>query len=148
MPDRATAVEEVSAGGVLFRRVEPGYHVLLIRDSYRNWGFPKGHIEPGEDAAAAAIREVREETGLTDLILHGPIQDIDWFFRFRGRLIHKTCHFFLFESPAGTATPQRDEGISEVRWQPLDDALRTVSYGNAREVLRDAGAMVAQLVKT
>ncbi len=147
MPNHGVAVEEVSAGGVIFRRLDAGYHVLLIRDSYKNWGFPKGHIEAGEDAAAAAIREIREETGLANLILHGPIQDIDWFFRFRGKLIHKTCHFFLFESPAGTATPQRDEGISDVRWLALEDALRTVSYGNARDVLRDAGVLVAQLVK-
>ena len=148
MADRAAAVEEVSAGGVTFRRTAEGWMVLLIRDSYRNWGFPKGHIEPGEAAARAAVREIGEETGLVDLILHGAIQDIDWFFRFRGKLIHKTCHFFLFESPSGAASPQRDEGISDVRWLGFEDALRTISYGNAREVLRDAGAMVAPLVKT
>lgn len=138
-------VEETSAGGVVFRRGVEGPRILLIRDSYRNWGFPKGHIEEGEVAAAAAEREVAEETGLTDLVLHGPIQDIDWFFRFRGRLVHKTCSFFLFESQGGEAIPQTDEGITACRWLPQDDALRTISYANAREVLSAAGAMVAQL---
>lgn len=140
-------MEEVSAGGVVIRRAETGIVVLVIRDSYDNWGFPKGHLEAGEDAAQAAVREIAEETGLTDLVLHGPIRDIDWYFRFRGALIHKTCHFFLFESPSGEAVPQREEGISACRWLPLEEALVTVSYANAREVLREAGAMVAQLAR-
>lgn len=138
-------VEETSAGGVIFRRSANGPLVLVIRDSYRNWGFPKGHIEAGEEPVTAATREIAEETGLTDLILHGSIRPIDWFFRFRGRLIHKTCHFFLFESPSGEASPQRDEGISDCRWIGLDEAIGAVSYENAREVLRAAGAMMAQL---
>ena len=138
-------VEETSAGGVIFRRSATGPLVLVIRDSYRNWGFPKGHIETGEEPVAAAIREIGEETGLTDVVLHGPIRAIDWFFRFRGRLIHKTCHFFLFESASGDASPQRDEGISDCRWLSADEAMRAVSYANAREVLREAGVMMAQL---
>jgi len=142
---RREPVEETSAGGVVFRRSPEGPVVLLIKDSYRNWGFPKGHLEEGEDATRAAVREIGEETGLTDLVLHGPIEAIDWYFRFRGRLIHKTCHFFLFESADGEARPQRDEGISACRWLALDDALRTVSYANAREILRAAGAMMMPL---
>jgi len=142
---RGVPVEETSAGGVVFRRASEATHVLLIRDAYKNWGFPKGHVEEGEDAAGAAVREVGEETGLTDLVLHGPIRDIDWFFRFRGRLIHKTCFFFLLESRAGDAQPQADEGISACRWLTLEEALRTVSYANAREVLRAAGTMMAEL---
>jgi len=142
---RREPVEETSAGGVVFRRTPEGPVVLLIRDSYRNWGFPKGHLEEGEDAPAAAVREIGEETGLTSLVLHGPIEAIDWYFRFRGRLIHKTCHFFLFECPDGEAQPQRDEGISACRWLPLEEAQRTVSYANARDVLRVAGTMMTQL---
>jgi 8-oxo-dGTP pyrophosphatase MutT (NUDIX family) len=145
---RREPVEETSAGGVIFRRTPEGPVVLLIRDSYRNWGFPKGHLEPGEDATAAAVREIAEETGLSALVPHGPIEAIDWYFRFRGRLIHKTCHFFLFESPTGEAQPQRDEGISACRWLPLEEARRTVSYANAREILRGAGAMMSQLAGT
>ena len=146
MPERGPPVEETSAGGVIFRRGAEGTRVLLIRDSYRNWGFPKGHIEDGEEASAAAEREVAEETGLTGLVLHRPIQDIDWLFRFRGRLIHKTCTFFLFESAEGEAVPQTDEGITACQWLGVEEALRTISYANARDVLRAAGAMVEPLV--
>lgn len=144
---RGVPVEETSAGGVVFRRAPAETTVLLIRDAYKNWGFPKGHVEEGEDAATAAVREIGEETGLTSLVLHGAIHDIDWFFRFRGRLIHKTCYFFLLESREGEAQPQADEGISACRWLPLEEALRTVSYANAREVLRAAGDMIADLAR-
>lgn len=147
MAPSAKAVEETSAGGVVFRRGAEGLTVLLIRDSYKNWGFPKGHIEDGEEAAGAAAREIAEETGLEGLILHGPVQDIDWFFRFRGRLVHKTCRFFLFESQGGEPKPQDEEGITACRWLPVEEAMRTVSYANAREVLRAAGEMARQLAK-
>jgi 8-oxo-dGTP pyrophosphatase MutT (NUDIX family) len=146
MAAKAAPLEETSAGGVVFRRTpENGTLFLLIRDSYRNWGFPKGHVEPGEERADAARREVAEETGLADLVIHALVQDIDWFFRFRGRLIHKTCAFFLMESAAGEVCPQKDEGITACRWLPLEEALKTVSYANAREVLRAAGQQVAAL---
>jgi 8-oxo-dGTP pyrophosphatase MutT (NUDIX family) len=146
MAAKAAPLEEMSAGGVVFRRTpDNGTLFLLIRDSYRNWGFPKGHVEPGEERADAAWREVAEETGLTDLVIHAPVREIDWFFRFRGRLIHKTCAFFLMESAAGEVCPQEDEGITACRWLSFDAALTTVSYANAREVLRAAGQQVAAL---
>ncbi|MCC6928872.1 MAG: NUDIX hydrolase [Gemmatimonadaceae bacterium] len=132
------AREEVSAGGVVVR-IEDGRPLfLIIRDSYRNWGFPKGHLEPGESADTAAMREVAEETGLPDLRLRGEIETIDWYFRFRGRLIHKVCHFYLMESATAVTFPQRDEGITACRWEPIDRATELVSYENARAVLKRA----------
>jgi 8-oxo-dGTP pyrophosphatase MutT (NUDIX family) len=138
---------EVSAGGIVFRRVPgEGARYLLIRDSYSNWGFPKGHLEGNESPAEAAMRETAEETGLSHLVLQGPIRVIDWHFRFRGRHIHKYCHFFLFESPDGDASPQVDEGITACQWRPLNEALELLSYDNARGVLKRAGEMVRTLV--
>jgi 8-oxo-dGTP pyrophosphatase MutT (NUDIX family) len=144
---RQRARREVSAGGVVFRRFgdEP-VRFLLIRDSYGHWGLPKGHLEDGESAHGAASRETEEETGLTQLRLHGEIATIDWYFRLRGTLIHKFCHFFLFESIDGDPLPQADEGISECRWFPLEEALARVDYANAREVLRRAGDLTQALV--
>ncbi|MDX2260684.1 MAG: NUDIX hydrolase [Gemmatimonadales bacterium] len=138
---------EVSAGGIVFRRDADGTaRFLLIRDSYQHWGFPKGHLEDGESPAVAAMRETQEETGLEQLILQGPIRLIDWHFRFRGKYIHKFCHFFLFESPAGDAVPQVAEGITAVRWEPLEKALEVLSYDNARGVLRRGAEMARTLV--
>jgi 8-oxo-dGTP pyrophosphatase MutT (NUDIX family) len=138
---------EVSAGGIVFRRVPgEGARYLLIRDSYNNWGFPKGHLEGNESPAEAALRETAEETGLSHLVLQGPIRVIDWHFRFRGRHIHKYCHFFLLESPDGEPCPQVDEGITACQWRPLGEALEILSYDNARGVLKRAGEMVRTLV--
>lgn len=132
---RVRATVETSAGGVIYRRHEGRVHVLLIRDAYQHWGFPKGHVEGSESAAEAALREVEEETGLCQLRLGPRLGTIDWFFRFRGRLIHKFCHFYLIESPAGETCPQREEGITECVWLPLEEAIDSISYDNAREVL-------------
>jgi 8-oxo-dGTP pyrophosphatase MutT (NUDIX family) len=138
--------DETSAGGVVFRKdgAEPLY--LLIRDSYRNWGFPKGHLEEGELPAAAALREVGEETGLAKLELRARVETIDWHFRFRGRLIHKVCHFYLMESADGKTKPQRAEGITACRWARYDDAAKMLSYANAREVLAHADTLAHTLL--
>ena len=139
---RTRANREVSAGGVVYRVDDGRALFLLIRDSYRNWGFPKGHLEKGELPEAAALREVSEETGLTDLVPRGELSTIDWHFRFRGKLIHKICHFFLMESENAETSPQREEGITACKWLPIDEALSLISYANAREVLQRAAETV------
>jgi 8-oxo-dGTP pyrophosphatase MutT (NUDIX family) len=140
--NRAAARDETSAGGVVFR-VEDGQPLyLLIRDSYQNWGFPKGHLESGEAPEVAATREVAEETGVLALSVRGTIDTIDWFFRFRGQLIHKVCHFYLMETTESSTQPQHAEGITACKWTRFDEAELLISYPNAREVLRRARAMV------
>lgn len=138
---------EHSAGGIVMRITGPTDQplVLLIRDSYDNWGFPKGHVEAGEHADQAAVREVQEETGLTDFAVRGLIDTIDWWFRFRGRLIHKVCDFYLMVIPpdgAYATSPLQAEGISACEWVPYPDAYERVSYENAKAVLARGYAML------
>jgi len=142
VPPRA-AVLERSAGGVVLRPLESGAaQVLLIRDPYRKWGLPKGHLEEGEGEVEAALREVAEETGLGDLVLGPDLGEIEWTFRKRGRTIHKVCRFFLMTSLADEARPELAEGISEVRWLALSEAMRLIGYENARGVLRRAAVFI------
>lgn len=141
---RSRARKEVSAGGVVYRMEDGRPLFLLIRDSYANWGFPKGHIEPGEAPELAALREVAEETGLSSVESRGPIETIDWYFRFRGRLIHKVCHFYLMESVSARTRPQAAEGITDCQWIAYDAATGMISYSNARQVLRRAQEMVSE----
>jgi len=142
MTTRERAKRETSAGGVIVRCTEDGPQFLLILDAYGNWGFPKGHIDEGESPDVAARREIHEETDLDNLILRAPLGMIDWYFRHRGRLIHKYCHYYLFESTAGCPTPQDEEGITECRWYSDEEALATISYDNARGILRTAVRLV------
>lgn len=134
---------ETSAGGVVFRRDGTRTLVLLIRDRHRNWGFPKGHVERGEQPAEAAVREVREETGLANLDVVAPLDTIEWTFRFRGRRIHKTCHFFALATDDVRTRPQRKEGITACRWVSLEQGARLLTYGNARGVLAAARSTIA-----
>jgi 8-oxo-dGTP pyrophosphatase MutT (NUDIX family) len=130
---------ETSSGGVVYRPLDDGPHILLIKDPYNNWGLPKGHIEGGETPEQAALREVAEETGLDTLSMIAQLPTIDWYFRDRGKLVHKFCHFFLIVSLHGDPCPQLDEGITECAWLPFGQAVDRVSYANARDVIRNAG---------
>ena len=130
--------EEKSAGGVVVRARAGVPHVLLIRDPYQNWGLPKGHLEAGEDAPTAAVREVREETGLAIVELGPELGMIDWYFRRDDELVHKICSFFLMQSSDGDARPEVSEGITACEWLPFDQAVTRVTYENAREMIRAA----------
>ena len=134
---------EKSAGGIVTRVVDGRTLVLLIRDPYGHWGFPKGHLERGERSETAAVREVMEETGLRQVGLLGSIAAIEWKFRFRNKLIQKHCEFFLMESPAGETKPQQSEGITECRWVSPEDAHAMIDYENARSVLTRAQSMIS-----
>jgi 8-oxo-dGTP pyrophosphatase MutT (NUDIX family) len=141
--------EEVSAGGVVYQRVDGEVRFLLIRDAYRNWGFPKGHLEPGESPEIAAVREVAEETGLVDVSIQSSLNAIDWQFKFRGRFVHKVCHFYLMQITGdATTTPQRAEGITECRWLAYADAKTKLPYANAREILARAWARLVPEVRS
>lgn len=143
MAKRGRARVERSAGGVVLRRMDDVLNALVIRDPYGNWGLPKGHLEDGESAGEAALREVGEETGLDGLTLGPELATIDWHFRSGGKLIHKFCAFYLMESEMGDPVPEAAEGITECRWFPLDEAEARITYDNAREVMRVARELAA-----
>lgn len=133
---------EISAGGIVWRRGSRGVEVAMIRPRGRaSWALPKGHVEKGEDAQAAAIREVREETGL-EVAGARPIGDIAYIFSWRrkGSLVRisKRVHFFLMEFKGGS-TERHDDEIDEARWLTLDEALRRASYADERALIERAG---------
>lgn len=120
--------KEVSAGGLIVRYKKRVWEVLLMKDMNNTWTFPKGIIEKGEIPNDAARREIAEEVGLTKLEFIALLADIHYTYR-RCGLIHKTVHYFLFRYQGRQIpTPQKEEGIREVTWMPIDIALKVVGY--------------------
>ncbi len=130
-----------SAGGVIFRLVERQPEVALIAtDRGGRWGLPKGHVNRGETAEAAALREVAEETGLEGAIVCH-LATIEYWFRAGTARVHKYVDLFLMRYERGEVRPQEAE-VDDARWFPLDEALRLVSFEREREVLNQVQAIL------
>lgn len=136
---------EVSAGGVVYRRRRGSPEVALAarrtRRGHLVWGLPKGEVEPDETPEEAAVREVREETGLLARIVE-PLGDIRYVYVWGGVRVRKRVHFFLMRATGGRLA-DHDEEMEDVRWFPLDRAVRLAAYRGEREVLRRAAERLA-----
>ncbi len=125
----------VAAGGVVLRERDGVREVVLAgRHADDTWVFPKGTPDRGEDIEETALREVEEETGLRVRILR-PLGAIDYWFASPGERVHKFVHFFLME-PTGGDVSRHDQEYDEVRWLPVDEARRRLSFYTYR-VVRD-----------
>ncbi len=105
------------------------------------WSLPKGHVEPGETAEQAAVREVAEETGINGEIL-GTLGTIDFWFIADGRRVHKTVHHFLLRAVGGELS-DADIEVSEVAWVPMADIAGRLAYPDERGLVDAAGRLLA-----
>jgi 8-oxo-dGTP pyrophosphatase MutT (NUDIX family) len=127
-----------AAGAVVFRRSDRGVRLLVLR-AYKNWDFPKGLIEPGEDALAAARREVLEETGLADLAY--PFGD-----EFKETLPYagnKVARYYLAETDA----EKIELPVSPELGRPEHHEYRWISFDEAEELLPPRLAVVLEWAK-
>jgi 8-oxo-dGTP pyrophosphatase MutT (NUDIX family) len=133
---------EVSAGGVVYRRGDPEGEVevaLAARRTRRGklaWGLAKGAIETGESDEEAAVREVREETGL-EAVIEADLGDIRYFYVWDGVRVRKRVHFFLMLATGGD-TSLHDAEMEAVRWFPLRTAIKRSAYRGERQVIERA----------
>ncbi|MEY2732732.1 MAG: hypothetical protein RLZZ523_603 [Actinomycetota bacterium] len=142
----AKRVDEVSAGGLVIDST--GTKGLLIgrldaKDAKRErllWSLPKGHIETGETPEEAAIREVREETGIESQI-DKSLGVIDFWFMAGGKRIHKTVHHFLFKETGGKISPQVSE-VDDVRWFPLEEIVEKLAYPDEKKLISRSKEMI------
>jgi 8-oxo-dGTP pyrophosphatase MutT (NUDIX family) len=127
-----------AAGAVIFRRSDKGIRLLVLR-AYKNWDFPKGAIEPGEDALAAARREVEEETGLA--ALEYPFGD-----EFKETLPYagnKVARYYL----AQTDAEKIELPVSPELGRPEHHEYRWVSFDEAEDLLPPRLAAVLEWAK-
>ena len=127
-----------AAGCVIFTRRDNLLHVLLILDQYGKWTFPKGHLEAGEDAATAAVREVYEETGIRGA-LGSFIDSISYMVvNKQGQSVQKRVDFFVMTTTQHTITLQHEEGISAYQWVIPADADALIGYEQHKHILTAA----------
>ena len=134
----AARSNEFSAGGVVVR---DGRCVVIvparrIADGSRVLALPKGHIEAGESAADAALREVREEGGVEGRVVE-QLGDVRYWYMRGGKRIAKVVRFFLLEYVSGEVD-DHDVEVEHARWLALEDAARDLTYEGEREMVARA----------
>ena len=126
---------EISAGVILFRSVPQREYLILDYGSH--WDFSKGHIEPGEDPATTARRELAEETGIQDpRFIPGYEERMSYAYRRAGELMRKVVVYFLAET-AGAEVVLSHEHCGYV-WASYDEALSRLTFPTAKDLLAKA----------
>jgi 8-oxo-dGTP pyrophosphatase MutT (NUDIX family) len=133
--------EQISAGGVVFRGDAGSVEVVIVSVGGMNrWQLPKGLVDKGENPEVTAVREAREEAGVSSEVVR-PIETIEYWYAglengIRVRF-HKRVHFFLLRYLSGD-TKDHDWEVNEARWVPIEDAASQLAFDNERRVMERA----------
>ncbi|MBA4458491.1 MAG: NUDIX domain-containing protein [Nitrosopumilus sp.] len=138
-------IEETSAGIVLFRKEDSKNLFLLLHYPSGHWDFVKGKMEKGESTHETAVRETKEETGITDVnFVEGFEEWIEYNFQYQKELVHKKVVFFLAE------TTTKEVNIShehlDYTWMDYNTAMEKTTFDNAKTVLTKAQMLLTKTV--
>ena len=137
--------EQVSAGGVVFRGDKGQIEVVIVSVGGQNrWQLPKGMVEKGESPETGAVREAREEAGVSSEVVK-LLETIEYWYAgldngIRVRF-HKRVHFFLLRYVSGD-TKDHDWEVNEARWVPIGDATSQLTFDNERRVMETARELI------
>jgi len=136
-------IEETSAGIVLFRKEDSKTLFLLLHYPSGHWDFVKGKMEKDESTHETAIRETREETGITDITFIENFEEwIKYDFQYQGELVHKKVVFFLAE------TKTKEIEISHEHlgytWVDYNTAMEKTTFDNGKTVLTRAQMLLTK----
>jgi 8-oxo-dGTP pyrophosphatase MutT (NUDIX family) len=137
--------EQVSAGGVVYRDHKGTTEVVIVSVGGQNrWQLPKGLVDAGENPEIAAVREAREEGGVTSEVVQ-PVETVEYWYAgldngIRVRF-HKRVHFYLLRYVSGD-TKDHDWEVNEARWVPIDDATSQLAFDNERRVMERARELI------
>ena len=128
-------IEAISAGIILVNENGSEKQFLLLNYPTGHWDFIKGGIEDGESLQQTAIRETREETGITDIeFIEGFKEEIEYFFRAENQNVHKKVIFFLAKTNSQEVNLSNEH--QDFVWLNFDDAMKKVTYENAMNMLK------------
>lgn len=127
-------LHEKSCGAIVYTTIGTEINYLIVQMQLGHFGFPKGHMEQGETERDTALREIREETGLTVCIDTSFRKSISYS-PFEGCM--KEVVYFI-ASASTTETTRQPEEIKSIQWLPLQQAFATLSYENDRANLKTA----------
>ncbi len=147
---------EFSAGGIIFKKEgDTSMHILVAQHSqHHGWVFPKGLIgekdvnppslklrrAKKETKEEAALREVKEETGVTAKIIK-PLTPISYWYIFEGQKIKKTVYYFLMEYVSGD-TKDHDWEMENVEWLPIEEVEKRLTYSSDKQVWKEAKTLL------
>jgi 8-oxo-dGTP pyrophosphatase MutT (NUDIX family) len=135
-------IREFSAGGVCVRRMRGRDFMAAVRvKGGAVLALPKGHIDPGESAAEAAEREVREEAGVSGELVE-KLGDVKYWYSRDGDRVMKIVSFFLFRYRSGSVE-DHDHEVDSAEWVPLEDAPRQLAYRGERDMAAAALSSLA-----
>ncbi len=134
-------IEETSAGVVLFRRENSKILFLLLNYPSGHWDFVKGKMEEGETMHQTAIRETREETGITDIIFLDDFEEwIKYNFQYHGELVNKKVVFFLAETKTEQVLISYEH--LDYTWVNYETAMEKTTFENAKSILTKAKTLL------
>ena len=135
-------IEETSAGIVLFRKEGVKKLFLLLHYPSGHWDFVKGKMEQGESTHQTAIRETKEETGITDIVFIENFEEwIDYKFKYQGELVQKKVVFFLAETKTKEIKISHEH--SGYIWMDYNSSMEKTTFDNAKTVLTKAQKLLS-----
>ncbi len=136
-------IEEISAGMVLFRKEDSKILFLLLNYPSGHWDFIKGKMEEGESTHETAIREAKEETGITDIIFLENFEEwIKYDFQYQGELVHKKVVFFLAETKTKEVMISHEH--LDYTWMDYNTSMEKTTFDNAKTVLTRAKMLLTK----
>ncbi len=136
--------EQKSAGIVLFRNDSDKNEFLLLNYPQGHWDFVKGKIEQNETSHETALRETKEETGITNIeFVDGFEESVEYDFRFKKENIHKKVIFFLAKTNEKNIKLSHEH--NDYLWLEYNDALKKTTFENAKNVLTKANEFLSNI---